>query len=68
MAASTIQGIGAHNFSIARRAGCDDVSGIEFGPAFAKRTRASLLVSPTGELSAVETTAVVAARVGVSVI
>ena len=30
--ASSIQGIGAHSFSIAMRAGCDDVSGMELGP------------------------------------
>lgn len=32
IAASSIQGIGAHNFSRALRAGWDEVSGIELGP------------------------------------
>jgi hypothetical protein len=41
---------------------------MEFGPDFAKRARASSLVSPSGELLAVGTTAAGTARAGASVI
>ena len=49
IAASSIQGIGAHSFSIAIRAGCADVSGIELGPNWADKRRASSLVRPLGD-------------------
>ncbi len=46
IAASSIQGTGAQNFSIAMRKGCTLVSGIALGPKFASRPRASSLVRP----------------------
>ena len=46
IAASSIHGTGAQNFSSARRNGCSVVSGIAFGPNFASRRRASSLVRP----------------------
>jgi hypothetical protein len=46
IAASSIQGIGAQSFSIAIRAGCDAVSGIEFGPNCFESRPASSLVRP----------------------
>ena len=46
IAASSIHGTGAQNFSSAMRNGCTLVSGIAFGPDFASRRRASSLVKP----------------------
>jgi hypothetical protein len=48
IAASSIHGTGAQNFSSAMRNGCSAVSGIAFGPNFSSRRRASSLVSPLG--------------------
>ena len=48
IAASSIHGTGAQNFSIAMRNGCNAVSGIAFGPNFFSRRRASSLVRPLG--------------------
>ena len=48
IAASSIHGTGAQNFSSARRNGCSVVSGVAFGPNFSSRRRASLLVKPSG--------------------
>ena len=48
MAASSIHGTGAQNFSNAMRRGCALVSGMEFGPNFSRRRRASSLVRPVG--------------------
>src|ERR1017187_7414582 len=66
MAASNIQGIGAHNFSTALRAGCSDVSGMELGPDFFKRRRASSLVRPSEESLAAVITAAGAGSGGAS--
>jgi tetratricopeptide (TPR) repeat protein len=46
IAASSIHGTGAQNFSIAMRNGCMLVSGIAFGPNFSSRLWASSLVRP----------------------
>ena len=46
IAASSIHGTGAQNFSIATRNGCSAVSGIALGPNFSSRRRASSLISP----------------------
>ena len=46
IAASSIHGTGAQNFSSAMRNGCSAVSGIAFGPNFSSRRRASSLVRP----------------------
>ena len=46
IAASSIHGTGAQNFSSAMRNGCTLVSGIALGPNFASRRRASSLVKP----------------------
>ena len=46
IAASSIHGTGAQNFSSAMRNGCMLVSGIAFGPNFSSRPRASWLVRP----------------------
>ncbi len=51
IAASSIHGTGAQNFSSAMRNGCSAVSGIAFGPNFASRRRASSLVRPPGRLA-----------------
>ena len=50
IAASSIQGIGVQNLVSARRKGCSAVSGMEFGPDFSSRLRASSLVRPFVEL------------------
>ena len=50
-AASSIQGMGAHSFSIAIRAGWDDVSGMELGPNWSYRRRASSLLRPSAGLA-----------------
>ena len=50
IAASSIHGTGAQNFSSAMRSGCSAVSGIAFGPNFCSRRRASSLVRPSCEL------------------
>ena len=49
IAASSIHGTGAQNFSSAMRNGCTLVSGIAFGPHFSSRRRASPLVRPSGD-------------------
>src|SRR5580658_10857182 len=46
IAASSIHGTGAQNLSSALRSGCNAVSGMAFGPDFAKRLLASVLVRP----------------------
>ena len=46
IAASSIHGTGAQNFSSAMRNGWNAVSGIAFGPNFSSRRRASSLVRP----------------------
>ena len=46
IAASSIHGTGAQNFSIAIRNGCVVVSGIAFGPNLSRRRCASSLVRP----------------------
>ena len=46
IAASSIHGTGAQNFSIAIRNGCMLVSGIAFAPIFSSRWLASLVVRP----------------------
>ena len=46
IAASSIHGTGAQNFSSAMRHACADVSGMVFGPAAPIRTRASALLRP----------------------
>ena len=51
IAASSIHGTGAQNFSSALRNGCSAVSGIAFGPNFSRWRRASSLVRPPGGLS-----------------
>ena len=51
IAASSIHGTGAQNFSSAMRNGCTLVSGIAFGPNFSSRRRASSLVRPFGRSS-----------------
>ena len=51
IAASSIHGTGAQNFSSAMRNGCTLVSGIAFGPNFFSRRRASSLVRPLGRSS-----------------
>ena len=51
IAASSIHGTGAQNFSSAMRNGCSAVSGIAFGPNFSSRRRASSLVRPVGKSS-----------------
>ena len=51
IAASSIHGTGAQNFSIAIRNGWSAVSGIVFGPNFSHRRRASSLVRPLGEVT-----------------
>jgi hypothetical protein len=45
---SSIPGTGAHNWATALASGCRAVSGIAFGPDFAKRWLASPLVRPAG--------------------
>src|ERR1700684_1048097 len=49
IAASSIHGTGAQNFSSAMRSGCTLVSGIALGPNFASWRRAASLVSPACE-------------------
>ena len=51
IAASSIHGTGAQNFSSAMRNGCALVSGIALGPDFASRRRASSLVKPPFEVT-----------------
>jgi hypothetical protein len=51
IAASSIHGTGAQNFSIAMRNGWSAVSGIAFGPNFCSRRPASSLVKPLGRSS-----------------
>ena len=51
IAASSIQGTGAQNFSSAMRNGCTLVSGIALGPNFSSRRRASSLARPFGDSS-----------------
>jgi hypothetical protein len=62
IAASSIHGTGAQNFSSAMRNGCTLVSGIALGPNFASWRRAASLVSPPFET--VSGALVVAAAVG----
>ena len=50
IAASSIHGTGAQNFSSAIRNGCMLVSGMAFGPIFCSRRRASALVRPPGRI------------------
>jgi hypothetical protein len=51
IAASSIHGTGAQNFSSAMRSGCSTVSGIVFGPNLSRRRRASSLLRPSGQSS-----------------
>jgi hypothetical protein len=51
IAASSIHGTGAQNFSSAMRKGCALVSGIALGPNLSSRRRASSLAKPLGRSS-----------------